>query len=211
MGRRLTANEILDIYLRKRKKYIDKASARLETAERVGGRVRRLSAGYGLTWTKWALDLLRPLMQHLDEVSPDVPTRVLIRSDYEYFERTQKRLEWLHEHAFFTAFEKPQLTMSVLEALAYYTAKRNEYAKKINIAAEQAETWWRIFRRDLACRALERMEDALKLLRFLRDHTEDLEPLLPPEEEQLTQALEDLAHYERLEKRMDYLREHPWD
>ena len=211
MGRRLTANEILDIYLRKRKKYIDKASARLETAERVGGRVRRLSAGYGLTWTKWALDLLRPLMQHLDEVSPDVPTRVLIRSDYEYFERTQKRLEWLHEHAFFTAFEKPQLTMSVPEALAYYTAKRNEYAKKINIAAEQAETWWRIFRRDLACRALERMEDALKLLRFLRDHTEDLEPLLPPEEEQLTQALEDLAHYERLEKRMDYLREHPWD
>lgn len=211
MGRQLTASEVLDIYLRKRKKYIDKASARLETAERVGGRVRRLSAGYGLTWTKWALDLLRPLMQHLDEVSPDVPTRVLIRSDYEYFERTQKRLEWLHEHAFFTAFEKPQLTMSVPEALAYYTAKRNEYAKKINIAAEQAETWWRIFRRDLACRALERMEDALKLLRFLRDHTEDLEPLLPPEEEQLTQALEDLAHYERLEKRMDYLREHPWD
>ena len=210
MGRQLTASEVLDIYLRKRKKYIDKASARLETAERVGGRVRRLSAGYGLTWTKWALDLLRPLMQHLDEVSPDVPTRVLIRSDYEYFERTQKRLEWLHEHAFFTAFEKPQLTMSVPEALAYYTAKRNEYAKKINIAAEQAETWWRIFRRDLACRALERMQEALKLLRFLRDHTEDLEPLLPPEEEQLTQALEDLAHYERLEKRMEYLRDHPW-
>lgn len=211
MGRQMTVHEILDIYLSHRKSYINRAASCLESAEYSFSRVRRLRIGWGLDWTKSALNLLRPLMQHLDEVAPDVPTRVLIRSDYEYFERTQKRLKCLEEHSGFLFREKPQLTMNVPEALAYYTAKRNEYAKKINIAAEQAETWWRIFRRDLACRALERMEDALKLLRFLRDHTEDLEPLLPPEEEQLTQALEDLAHYERLEKRMDYLREHPWD
>ena len=196
--------------MKKRKRYISNASDLLAAAEQTYGRLRQLNAYQGQDWTKYALDLLRPLVQHLDEVSPDVPTRVLLRSDYEYFERTRQRLKWLEEHAYFTEFEKPQLTMNVPEALAYYTAKRTEYAKKINIAAEQAETWWRIFRRDLACRALERMQEALKLLRFLRDHTEDLEPLLPPEEEQLTQALEDLAHYERLEKRMEYLRDHPW-
>lgn len=211
MGRRLTANEILELYLSRRRKLINTASDGLEWAENSCGFFTRMRIDWGLEYTASALNLLRPLMQHLDEVAPDVPTRVLIRSDYEYFERTQKRLKCLEEHSGFLFREKPKLTMNVPEALAYYTAKRNEYAKKINIAAEQAETWWRIFRRDLACRALERMEDALKLLRFLRDHTEDLEPLLPPEEEQLTQALEDLAHYERLEKRMDYLREHPWD
>ena len=211
MGRRLTANEILELYLSRRRKLINTASDGLEWAENSCGFFTQMRIDWGLEYTASALNLLRPLMQHLDEVAPDVPTRVMIRSDYEYFERTQKRLQCLEEHSGFPFREKPQLTMNVPEALAYYTAKRNEYAKKINIAAEQAETWWRIFRRDLACRALERMEDALKLLRFLRDHTEDLEPLLPPEEEQLTQALEDLAHYERLEKRMDYLREHPWD